>query len=311
MRILVTGGAGFVGSHLVPALINEKHSLIVVDNLSSGKACNIPPQAEFYQADIIDTDEIGKIFMREKPEAVFHLAAQTSVPYSIEWPERDAQANVLGTINILNACRRTRVRKYIFMSSAAVYGKLKYLPVDESHQIQPLAGYGLSKYTAEKYAELFSSIHELNFLILRCANIFGERQDNYGEGGVVSIFMDAIINGRPLYIHGDGEQTRDFIYVKDVVAAAINGIDRGDKATVNISTGKGTSINQLVSVMERAFTRTTEVKNIDSRSGDIRDSVLDNQQACRLLGWSPIYNLSQGLSNMSEHVTDQQTLETQ
>lgn len=298
MRVLVTGGAGFIGSHLLPELIKLGHHLIVVDNLSSGQLSNIPSKVVFYQEDIINGDKIDKIFYREKPEIVYHLAAQTSVPYSINHSLEDAQANIIGSINILNSCINLEVSKYIFTSSAAVYGKPEVLPIDERHTICPLSGYGVSKYTSEKYAELYGNIYGLNYLIFRCANIYGERQAKEGEGGVVSIFQNAITNNEPLCIYGDGKQTRDFIYVKDVISAAINGIYRGDKATVNISTGSGTSVNSLVSIVESVNQKSATVINRDPRPGDIKDSVLNNRMACSVLKWEPVYNIEEGILDM-------------
>jgi len=301
MRILVTGGAGFIGSHLVLELIAAGNDVTIIDNLSSGKLSNIHEKAVFYHEDITDGERINDIFDKEKPEIVYHLAAQTSVPVSIGNPQQDAWVNIIGSINILDACRRAGVKKYVFMSSAAVYGKPQFLPVDEGHKIKPVSGYGLSKYTGEHYCEMMSELYGFDYLILRCANIYGERQDSEGEGGVISVFMNAVVKGKPLIIHGDGEQTRDFIYVRDVIAAAIRGIRHGSRATVNISTGTGTSINRLIAAIEAVNGSQAVISHEPPRAGDIRNSVLDNARACALLQWKPAYSLDEGLKTMLLH----------
>jgi len=304
MRILITGGAGFIGSHLSTELINAGHHIVIVDNLSTGKAGNIPQKAVFYQEDIVDGKRIEEIFNRERPEIVYHLAAQTSVPFSMEKPEDDARVNIMGSINVLNACVSSKAGKFIFTSSAAVYGKPENLPVNENHPIRPLSGYGISKHTVEHYTELFAENYGIKYIIFRCANVYGEKQERDGEAGVVSVFMDALIKDKLMYIHGDGEQTRDFIYVRDVVTAALQAIDNGENGIINISTGLGITVNKLITVMENASRKTARVEKIEPRSGDIKNSVLSNQLACRLLGWKPAFSLEDGLLNMWRHQPD-------
>jgi UDP-glucose 4-epimerase len=302
MRVLVTGGAGFIGSRLGISLIDAGHQITVVDNLSTGRIDNLHPAARFYHADIIDAVIMEEIISMEKPEIVFHLAAQTSVPFSIGNPLQDAKINILGSINLIESSSRNQVKKMVYFSSAAVYGKPEYLPLNEEHPIRPQSGYGISKHTVEHYLELYCQLTDMKYMVFRCANVYGERQDESGEGGVVSIFIKSLLNNKPIYIHGEGEQTRDFIYVQDVIDACLQSIEIEKKCIINISTGEPTSINELLSNLHRISQHKTRVENIEVRPGDIRDSVMSNQKAQQILHWKPKYSLEQGLESMWQHL---------
>ncbi|WP_405080389.1 NAD-dependent epimerase/dehydratase family protein [Paenibacillus chitinolyticus] len=295
MRVLVTGGAGFIGSHVVDQLIEEGHELTVIDNLSTGKLENINKQARFYKENI-ESDSLMKIMDDLKPEVVVHLAAQIDVQKSLMEPGVDADINIGGTINLLGACTKAGVKKLVYASSAAVYGDPVYLSVDESHPICPLSPYGISKYTPEQYIRVLAATTELNYTILRFANVYGTRQDPKGEGGVVSIFVDKLLKGESPKIYGDGEQTRDFIYVNDVARAVVSATKLGEKCIVNVSTNTATTINSL-------FLQMTNILNLDikanyelPRQGDIIHSYLENKNALSLLDWTPKTSLYDGLN---------------
>lgn len=227
MKVLVTGGAGFIGSHVVDCLIESGHETVVVDNLATGKASHVHPKAKLYVTDI-RSKELKEIVETEKPRVVIHQAAQVSVKRSVDEPLWDAEINILGTLNLLECCRAANVEKLIYASSAAVYGDPVYVGVDERHLIQPLSLYGVSKYTPELYIKVYHHLYGLNYTILRYANVYGPRQDSEGEGGVVSIFIDKLLKGEQPIIYGDGEQTRDFVYVTDVAQANVMALTRGD-----------------------------------------------------------------------------------
>lgn len=236
LKVLVTGGAGFIGSHLVDRLIESGHQVVVVDNLSKGNCIFVHPKAQFILEDIT-APRLGGIFKLEQPEVVFHEAAQIDVQTSVRKPQADAQVNIQGTINVLEACINSGVKKVIYASSAAAYGNPQYLGIDEQHPIDPLSPYGISKHTAEHYLKVYHQLHGLKYTVLRYANVYGPRQDIQGEGGVVSIFINKLLRNQSLTIDGSGEQTRDFIYVHDVVRANLASLDYGDNQIVNVGTG--------------------------------------------------------------------------
>ena len=294
MKILVTGGAGFVGSHIVDLLIEQGHQVAIIDNLSTGKEEHLNAEAVFYRMDLLD-DRMPQILLNEKPEVVIHQAAQTQVPKSIQEPVFDANTNIIGTIRLLEACRDAGVRKVVFASTAAVYGNPKYLPIDEQHPICPLSGYGIGKYTAEQYLYIYRQLYGLEYTVLRYANVYGLRQDAKGEGGVIAIFIDRIAQGKPIAIFGDGEQTRDYIYVKDIASANVAAIDRGDGEVLNIGTGVSTSINELVELLQQVSGNLIIKEYKTERSGDIKDSSFNNQKAKTILDWEPKTELLEGL----------------
>jgi UDP-glucose 4-epimerase len=297
MTILVTGGAGFIGSHLVDALQKKTEEVHVVDDLSTGKLENLNPSATFYKMDICDSG-FGDLICSIRPEVVFHLAAQVSVPHSIQNPYEDARVNVLGTVNLLDACVKAGVKRVVFSSSAAVYGMPQYLTINEAHPLHTISPYGASKAAAEEYIRLYQRMYGINYIILRYANVYGPRQDAEGEGGVVSIFDRRLASRDALTIFGSGEQTRDFVYIKDIVRANLAAASCSPNHTVNVSTGEATSINELAQTMISTTNTSVEIIHQPERQGDIQHSVLSPQLALEVMGWKPIYKLKDGLKDM-------------
>ncbi|MFT9487188.1 MAG: NAD-dependent epimerase/dehydratase family protein [Tepidibacillus sp.] len=294
MKVLVTGGAGFVGSHIVDLLIEQQHEVSIVDNLTSGKKENLNPKARFYQVDI-RSDEIEQVFEQEKPEIVYHLAAQSVVPPSIKDPLYDESVNVAGTLHILDLMKKVGSKKIIYSSSAAIYGNPVSLPISEDHPIQPVSPYGLSKWIAEQYIMLYHRMYGIDYTILRYANIYGPRQTPEGEGGVVSIFVDKLKKGETLTINGDGRHTRDYIYVGDVAKANLAAMTEGSQAIVNISMGKETSLLELIQQLEAAFEKQVEFVHGPEREGDIVYSCLNPTKAAKALHWQANTSLAEGL----------------
>lgn len=295
MRVLVTGGAGFIGSHIVDRLVWEKFEVSVVDNFSTGKRVNVNPKAKIYSCNITNSIKLDSIFEAVKPEVVIHHAAQINIEKSLNSACDDANVNILGTLNILQSCVKHCIEKITYASSAAVYGDPKYLPIDEEHPLSPLSPYGVSKHAPEHYINMYKELYGLDFTILRYANVYGPRQDAEGEGGVVSIFVDRIIQEKPVSIFGDGYQTRDFVYVKDIAEANLLAIKNGSGQIMNISTNSQTSVRDLFRVLSVINNTYVEPEYQPSRLGDIRDSYLDNKKAQDELGWQPKYDLFDGL----------------
>ena len=294
MKIIVTGGAGFIGSHLVDVLIANGANVVVVDNLSSGKTENINSQATFYKENI-ESPFTQQLIKDVKPDALFHLAAQADVSQSIANPLMDAQTNINGTINLLRGCVEASTPKFIFSSTSAVYGNLDKEVITEDESVNPSSFYGLSKLAAEFYIQLFSNLFPLRYTILRYANVYGPRQLPKGDGGVVSVFLERLKNGEAIHIHGDGEQTRDFVFVKDVVAANLAALEHTNNETLHISTGKSVSINNLLDFLAEIHNKPIHRNFKDARIGDIRHSCLSNALAKSSLSWEPTISLSEGL----------------
>ena len=295
MKVLVTGGAGFIGSHIVDQLLAEGHQVVVVDDLSTGSLDNVNPQASFVKLSVLDGELLG-LFAREKFDAALHLAAQTIVGSSLEHPDIDARVNVLGTLQVLEGCRQHGVERIIFASSAAVYGDVAELPVPEEAPGQPASFYGLSKLTAERYIQMYHALYGLNYLILRYANVYGERQGDRGEGGVVSIFAGCLCRNNRLNIYGDGGQTRDFVYVGDVAAANVAAVTTPQTNRIlNISSQTETSVNELASLFAEIAGEAACPAYHPARSGDILRSTLRNREACAALDWQPRIVLREGL----------------
>ena len=295
MKVLVTGGAGFIGSHIVDQLLAEGHQVVVVDDLSTGSLDNVNPQASFVRLSVLDGELLG-LFAREKFDAALHLAAQTIVGSSLEHPDIDARVNVLGTLQVLEGCRQHGVERIIFASTAAVYGDVTELPVPEEAPGQPASFYGLSKLTAERYIQMYHALYGLNYLILRYANVYGERQGDRGEGGVVSIFAGCLCRNNRLNIYGDGGQTRDFVYVGDVAAANVAAVTTPQTNRIlNISSQTETSVNELASLFAEIAGEAACPVYHPVRSGDILRSTLRNREACAALDWQPRIGLREGL----------------
>ncbi|SFA72322.1 MULTISPECIES: GDP-mannose 4,6-dehydratase [unclassified Bacillus (in: firmicutes)] len=295
MKIIVTGGLGFIGSNLVDRLIKEGFDTHVIDNLSTGKLQFLNPRAKFYQSDVLDVQKLNLIFEEVKPNAVFHLAAQIDVQTSIHNPVLDAQMNILGTLNILELCKNYN-SKLIYSSSAAVYGTPLYLPVCEQHLIHPLSNYGISKYTPELYIRSYAQLYSVKYTILRYSNVYGPRQMPKGEGGVISIFINKMIENEIPAIYGDGKQTRDFVYVEDVVSANLTALRAEQNGTYNISTNKRLSINEIFEIINSILNKNIVPEYKPERLGDITHSCLDNNLAKMELNWEPKYSIIKGLT---------------
>ncbi|MDR9788452.1 MAG: NAD-dependent epimerase/dehydratase family protein [Peptococcaceae bacterium MAG4] len=291
---MVTGGGGFIGSHVVDMLVAAGYRVSVVDDLSTGRFENINPGANFYRVKIED-DDFGRVVERERPDVVIHHAAQVDVVRSLQEPLQDARINVLGAVNLLENCWRYRVGKVIYASSAAVYGDPVYLPVDEAHPVVPQSPYGVSKYTVEHYLRVYQELYGVRFTVLRYANVFGPRQNADGEGGVVAIFIDRLLKDKRVKIFGDGRQTRDFVYVGDVACANLAALERGDSEVLNISTGASLSVIDLFQLLKGLTGSSLEPEYCPPRPGDILHSCLANERAREVLGWSPRSTVEEGL----------------
>jgi UDP-glucose 4-epimerase len=294
MKILVTGGAGFIGSHLVDSFIAMGHEVCIIDNMIHGKEKNINKKAIVYKIDIRD-EKILQAFQMFKPEIVVHDAAQISVPKSIEIPMEDASINILGSINVLEASRKVGVRKIIYPASAAIFGQPVYLPIDEKHPLNMISGYGITKHTVEHYLQMYKSLYNIDYAVLRYSNVYGARQDSTGEGGVISIFCEKIMNNSSPYIFGDGEQLRDFIYVKDVVRANIAAIDSINNGIYNVCTSRKTSVNELLKIINDITGKNISPIYTDEREGDIKDSYMTYEKIKNEIGWEPEYDLYDGI----------------
>ena len=301
MKILVTGGAGFIGSHVVDAYLAQGHEVVVVDNLSTGRKRNLNPDATFYEADIRDT-ELEAIFAREKPQIVNHHAAQVDVRRSVADPIFDAEVNVIGTLNLLERARHHEVEKVIYISTGgAVYGEPEYLPCDEAHPIRPLAPYGASKHTVEHYLFLYQQNHDLAYTILRYPNVYGPRQDPYGEAGVVAIFTKQLLEDEQPTIYGDGFQERDFVYVSDCARANVLALASGDNGVYNLASGEGTSINALFDLLKEITGSRQTAAYGPAKVGETYKIYLDATKAGQELGWQQRVSLAEGLAQTVTH----------
>ncbi len=296
-NIMVTGGAGFIGSHLVDAYLNEGYKVVVVDDLSTGKRDNINSRAQFYETDIMSPD-IEDIFIEEKIDLVSHHAAQASAQRSINDPTLDAKINIIGTINLLESCRRHDVEKFIFSSSVATYGDQQVFPADETHPQRPVNPYGIAKLSAEQYVRLYFDQLGLDYTIFRYANVYGPRQDPFGEGGVVAVFSQKMDAGEQPLINGDGTQTRDFIYVADIVRANLLATSGEVVGEYNLSTGKETSVLDLFKKIKEITGSSKNPKYGPAKKGDQQRSVIDNRKVKSKLDWEPEVALEKGLEEM-------------
>ncbi len=301
MKVLVTGGAGFIGSHVVAAFLGDGHEVAVVDNLSSGKRANVPPGVPLYEVDIRDADGLGRVFATVKPDVLDHHAAQIDVRRSMQDPGLDADINLLGTIRLLECCRAHGTRKVIFASSGgAIYGDVRESPTEASAPA-PLSPYGVSKLCAEQYLDLYRRSYGMQCCALRYSNVYGPRQDPLGEGGVVSVFLRRMLSGRSATIFGDGEQTRDFVYAEDVARANLLVALTDISGVINISTGQQTTVNALYSMLARMVGFAGEPQRAPERPGEVRISSLDASLAERVLGWQPAKTLEQGLEDTAAY----------
>jgi UDP-glucose 4-epimerase len=295
MKILVTGGAGFIGSWVADAFISDGHKVLIVDDLSTGMEDNIPKDAEFIKGDIRDSLFLEKVFSNFKPDIVNHHAAQINVRRSVEDPVYDAKVNIIGSINLLELSAKNKLKRFIFASSGgAIYGEPKELPADENTYPVPISPYGASKYAIEKYLGYYKSVHGLNYVALRYSNVYGPRQNPHGEAGVLAIFCERIISGKTCIIFGDGSQTRDYVFVADVAKANALSL-KAPSGSYNIGTQKETSVNDLVTTLRKVTKREFKTEYSQPRAGEVLRIYLDIQLAKRIWGWSPSVNLEDGI----------------
>ena len=295
MKILVTGGAGFIGSHVVDAYIKAGHEVVVIDNLSNGVKENINPKAKFYEMDIRDS-KVEDVMKQHNFDIVNHHAAQINVRESINNPREDYEINVDALMKLLGYCVKYNVKKFINISSGgAIYDVNGEMPLKENAKKQPSTPYGLSKLSAEYYLNYTGEYHDLKFTTLRYANIFGPRQNPEGEAGVISIFISKMMADENIEIFGSGKQTRDFVYVKDVVQANLLAIENADNEAVNIGTGKETSVNELFEKTAELMNYSKEAEHIPEKKGDVMRNSLDVEKAKQVLKWEPKYGLEKGL----------------
>ena len=307
MRILITGGAGFIGSHLVDAYLAAGHEVAVLDNLVSGKLENLAQaMVRFYQVDITDREGVRQAFAEFKPELVSHHAAQMSVKVSTDRPQYDAQNNVIGLINVLEAAVEVGARKVIFASSGGtVYGDAQWVPTPEYAPLQPMSPYGITKMVGEHYLRYFRQMHGLDYTVFRYGNVYGPRQDPHGEAGVVAIFAKKLIAHQSPTIHWDGEQRKDYVHVKDVARANVLALTEGSERAYNIGAGVATSVNELFDELERQLGTGIAPTYGPKREGDVRLSYLDISRACVELQWEPMITLQEGMVDTVEFFRQQ------
>ena len=300
MKILVTGGAGFIASHIVEGYIEEGHDVVIVDNLSTGKQKNVNEKATLYNVDIRDLQKLQEVFEKEKPDVVNHHAAQASAEFSVGKPIEDYEINILGLINLLECCKKHDVKKILFASSAAVYGEAQPGKdgLKEEEVLFQISPYGAGKRAGELYVKSYEHLYKIPYVLFRYANVYGPRQAG-GEAGVVSTFIQALQEGKECVIFGDGNQTRDYVYVKDLVKANILALDKGENVIINIGSGTATSVNQLGEQL-KTVTGGGNFSHGPERPGDIRHSTLCVDKAHQILGWRAETNFADGLRQTVE-----------
>lgn len=300
---LITGGAGFIASHLADRLLEAGHNVVIIDNLSTGKKTNIPAGAQFIERDIRDK-KIGEIFAKIHCDFVFHFAAQKNVRHSVQDPCNDADINIIGSLNILEQAVKNKVRKCIFASTGgAIYGDATEIPTTENYPAHPTAPYGISKLATEQYLDYYRTVHKLKSIVLRLANVYGPRQDPAGEAGVIAIFIEQLLQNKQPTIFGDGKQTRDFVYVSDVTHAALSATESRFNGSVNIGTGIETSVNTLYTSLQNLTRKNIAPLHGQLQSGEQLRSCLSPLLAKRILNWQPQITLEEGLKETIQWFT--------
>jgi UDP-glucose 4-epimerase len=300
MKILLTGGAGFIGSWVAETYIKEGHEVLILDDLSTGRIENIPEGASFTKCDIRDEDAVRSAITGFRPDVVNHHAAQIDVRKSVDDPAYDASVNIIGAIRLLESSVRNGVKKFIFASTGgAIYGEPANIPADEKTPPMPISPYGTSKFAVEKYLEYYKFIYSLDYVALRYANVYGPRQNPHGEAGVIAIFCSRILSGQPCVVFGDGNQTRDYVYAGDVAGANLCALS-SPSGSYNIGTQIETSVNGLITELEAASGINFPVNYADARPGEVGRISLDVRLAGRVLGWAPSVFLAKGIKNTWE-----------
>jgi UDP-glucose 4-epimerase len=295
MKILVTGGAGFIGSHVAEEFVRAVHEVVILDNLSTGSRENVPPAARLIQKDIRDPD-LDRIFLKEKFDAVVHHAAQINVRASVEGPQFDAEVNIIGTLNLLQGCKKAGVKKFVFASTGgAIYGEQDYFPADENHPARPVSPYGIGKLSVEKYLFFYRIDSGLSYVALRYGNVYGPRQNPHGEAGVVAIFLNRMLEGSQPIINGDGLQTRDYVFVRDVARANLLALSYPECGTFNIGTGIETDVVRIFTLLRDALKSSAPEVHGPAAAGEQKRSVLDAGLARKTLGWKPSVTLEKGM----------------
>ncbi len=301
MNILITGGAGFIASHIADAYIAEGHNVVIVDDLSGGFKENLNPKARFYQIDI-RSEKLEEVFQKEKIDVVNHLAAQMDVRRSVADPKFDASVNVVGGLNLFESARKYQVKKIIFSSTGgAIYGEQDYFPADEEHPTRPLSPYGITKLCTEKYLFFYNAVYNINHVILRYANVYGPRQNPHGEAGVVAIFCNKMLKGEKPIINGDGKQTRDYTYVGDVVKANLLALKHNGSAIYNVGTGIESDVNKLFFELRSHLNPSCPEQHAPAKAGEQQRSVISFKKIERELGWRPTIQFEEGLRLTAEY----------
>jgi UDP-glucose 4-epimerase len=301
MNILITGGAGFIASHIADAYITEGHNVVIVDNLSGGVLENINPKAVFYQLDI-RSEKLEDVFQKEKIDIVNHLAAQMDVRRSVDDPKFDASVNVLGGLNLFESARKHSVKKIIFSSTGgAIYGEQDYFPADEEHPMRPLSPYGITKLCTEKYLFFYKAVYGIDHVILRYANVYGPRQNPHGEAGVVAIFCNKMLKGEKPFINGDGKQTRDYTFVGDVVKANLLALKHDGSAIYNVGTSIESDVNKLFYELRNHLNPSCPEQHAPAKAGEQQRSVISFKKIEQELGWHPTVQLDEGLRLTAEY----------
>ncbi|MBI5472927.1 MAG: GDP-mannose 4,6-dehydratase [Ignavibacteriae bacterium] len=302
MNILVTGGAGFIASQIVDEYIRLGHQVSIIDNLSTGRKMNINPSAKFFEVDIRDAEKVQKVFSEGRFDVINHHAAQMDVRKSVDDPVYDASVNVLGMLTLLENCAKTSVKRVIFASSGgAIYGEQDYFPADEQHPTRPISPYGVAKLTTEQYLFYYKTVYGVDSVSLRYANIYGPRQNPEGEAGVVAIFTTKLLAGLQPIINGDGKQTRDYVFVGDVVRANVLALQCAGSEIFNIGTGVETDVNQLFHHLRTSTKSNAVEKHGEAKKGEQLRSVLSSGKIQKQLGWKPTVSIEEGLQRTVEY----------